>query len=174
MTTVTEVLNELQLKKLYNEFRWNCSLPKSVTGYVKSEVCCNSTNQTMFISHYPNLKFLSPDIEYSEYLCQTMTDLGFNIVPIYDRPIDEPVDCGCKRKNKRSCYYSAKGTFINFIRLNNHIILPEYSMPQYQKEINYSKVNEKVLADSGFNVIRINCDELARFGGSLHCLSWQV
>jgi len=99
---------------------------------------------------------------------------GLKAIPFYDRPVDEPVDCGCKRKNKRSCYYSAKGTFINFTRLNNYILLPEYSMPHYQKEINYSKVNENILTDNGLNVIRINCDELAKFGGSLHCLSWQI
>jgi len=36
------------------------------------------------------------------------------------------------------------------------------------------KLNLSNEINYGFDVLSINCDQLAKFGGSLHCISFQV
>jgi N-dimethylarginine dimethylaminohydrolase len=37
----------------------------------------------------------------------------------------------------------------------------------------YNWMNKIWLESQGYIVLSINCDELAKFGGSLHCISFQ-
>lgn len=127
---------------------------------------------SIFISQYPFLKLLNRDIEYVKHLKDIAESNNLEVLPMYDLPFDENADCGCK--DECGCFYSAKGTYINFIRLNNYIILPEYTIPKRKQDKDYNQINEQILIDNGFNVLKINCDDVAKFGGSLHCLSWQV
>jgi len=55
--------------------------------------------------------------------------------------------------------------------LNDTIIMPVY---KYEKvtDNKYNEMNKKILSDLGFDVITINCDNLAKFGGGLHCISF--
>jgi agmatine/peptidylarginine deiminase len=127
---------------------------------------------TLFISEYPNLSYLKQDTKYVKELKLIAENAGFNVVPIFDRPIDEPVHCSCKGKKTRSCLYSARGVYVNYIRFNNYIIMPEYSIPK-NSEIEYNWTNRKLFESYGFEVLNINCDLLSKLGGSLHCISFQ-
>ncbi|PAW95311.1 hypothetical protein CKK33_18110 [Mucilaginibacter sp. MD40] len=129
--------------------------------------------ESLFISQYPDLSYLRQDIKYVEMLKSVAKDNGFKVIPIFDRPIDEPIFCNCKGKKTRSCLYSAKGVYVNYIRFNDCIIMPEYTIPKNSK-VEYNWTNRKLLESYGFNVISINCDQLAKFGGSLHCISFQA
>lgn len=128
--------------------------------------------ETVFISEYPDLSHLKQDTKYVNMLKSAAENNGFKVIPMFDRPIDEPVKCNCKGKKTRSCLYSARGVYVNYIRLNNYIIMPEYTIPHNSK-IEYNWMNKKLLLSYGFDVLTINCDELAKLGGSLHCISFQ-
>lgn len=127
---------------------------------------------TLFVSEYPNLSYLKQDIKYINNLKSIALDAGFKVISIFDRPIDEPINCICKGKNTRSCLYSARGVYVNYIRFNNYIIMPEYSLPK-NSELEYNWTNRKIFESYGFKVLSINCDQLSKLGGSLHCVSFQ-
>jgi agmatine/peptidylarginine deiminase len=128
---------------------------------------------TLFISEYPKLSYLKKDIEYVSMLKSTAIKNGFKVLPIFDQPVDDPIQCGCKNKKTRSCLFSASGVYVNYIRFNNSIIMPEYTLPA-DSPVEYNWINKKWLESLGFNVLSINCDQLVKFGGSLHCISFQV
>jgi agmatine/peptidylarginine deiminase len=89
---------------------------------------------------------------------------------MYDRPIYETAYCGCKKNS--ACFYSARGNYINFLRINNLIILPEYTLATKKETDYYNKVNQEILERLGFEIKRINCDLLSKLGGVLHCISF--
>jgi len=127
---------------------------------------------TIFISEYPNKPYLKKDIEYVNMLRSVAINNGFKVLPIFDSPVDEPIQCACKGKKTRSCLYSAGGVYVNYIRFNDYIIIPEYTLAP-NSIVEYNWTNKKWLQSQGFNVLSINCDQLAKFGGSLHCISFQ-
>lgn len=128
-------------------------------------------NKRAFISSYPSFPFLSDDINFINELDANLKGNGIETININERPIDEIANCGCSSKGK-PCFYSARGNYINFLRLNNTIILPEYNLPTRKESQYYNKVNQDMLETLGFEVLRINCDSLAKFGGVLHCISF--
>ncbi|MDP3469114.1 MAG: agmatine deiminase family protein [Daejeonella sp.] len=130
-----------------------------------------NNQKSIFISRYPHKTSTITDIEYTQHLIYSAVRADLDVIPIYDLPSIKKGYCGCEKA--KPCFYSAEGTFINFLRLNDTIILPEYSNCKSQgKDLNV--VNENILIGCGFKVLRINCDLLATFGGSLHCISWQA
>jgi agmatine/peptidylarginine deiminase len=130
--------------------------------------------ETLCISQYPDIDFLKDDRIYANELYKMAKSLDLKIIPIYDRPVAEKAVEGSEPLNSKpgNCLYSARGVFVNFLILNDTIILPEYTIPSYKKEMDYNAVNRQALTNMGYNVIMINCDDLARLGGSLHCISF--
>lgn len=131
--------------------------------------------ESICLSSYPSgLEFLKKDILYLNALKETILDNQLNTITIYDRPIDEIVLGGglVESDKSKSCLSSARGVFINFLILNDTIILPEFTIPSYKKEMDYNLVNKITLQSLGYNVITINCDSLAKLGGCLHCCSF--
>ena len=128
--------------------------------------------KTLFLSEYPDLPYLKRDNEYVAMLKNVAIKNGFEVLPIFDCPVDEPIKCSCKGISTRSCIFSARGVFVNYIRFNDCIIMPEYTLP-INSHVDYNWVNKRLLESQGFNVLTINCDELSKFGGSLHCISFQ-
>ena len=126
------------------------------------------------LSQYPQIDFLKDDIIYLENLMNTLKDNSLDIVSIYDRPVDEKVIGGGNSLNDKSkdCLNSARGIFVNFLILNKTIIMPEYTIPNYKRIGDYNAINRRILTDLGYDVISINCDDLAKQGGSLHCISF--
>jgi agmatine/peptidylarginine deiminase len=128
-------------------------------------------NKTAIIPSYPSFPFLKDDIDFIDQLERTLRINDVKRITLHDRPIDEIANCGCNKKGK-PCFYSARGNFINFLQLNNTIILPEYNLPTKKETEYYNKTNQEILEGLGFDVLRINCDQLAKFGGVLHCISY--
>jgi agmatine/peptidylarginine deiminase len=127
---------------------------------------------TVAIPNYPSFPFLADDIEFVTQLEEHLRRLGLKVIKLEERPIDEIGHCGCSGKKRTPCIYSARGNYINFLRINNLIILPEFTLPTKKESNYYNKVNGEILEEMGFEVKRINCDMLARFGGVLHCISY--
>lgn len=128
-------------------------------------------NKRAVIANYPSFPFLKDDIDFIDHLDEELRLVGIERIKLFDRPIDEVAICGCNSKKAKPCFYSARGNYMNFIRLNDIIILPEYNLPTKKETDYYNKTNQEILEGLGFEVLRINCDKLAKFGGVLHCIS---
>lgn len=126
------------------------------------------------LSKYPQIDFLKEDIQYLISLESTLEQNSLEIISIYDRPIAEKVIGGGKTLQDRSndCLNSARGIYVNFLILNEAVIMPEYSIPDYKKTMDYNLVNKRILNDLGYNTLSINCDSLGKLGGSIHCCSF--
>ena len=127
---------------------------------------------TAIIPSYPSFPFLKDDLDFLKLLDEELKVNDYKRVTLYERPIDEGARCGCSNHKGKPCFYSARGNYINFLRLNNTIILPEYNLPTKKEPEYYNKTNQNILENLGFEVLRINCDKLAKFGGVLHCISF--
>jgi agmatine/peptidylarginine deiminase len=62
---------------------------------------------------------------------------------------------------------TAIGGYANFLQLNNHIIMPTFNNPKLDT------YNHQLLKKYG-KVIDIDCTELGKYGGLLHCISWCI
>jgi agmatine/peptidylarginine deiminase len=128
---------------------------------------------TVCITEYPKMEIFKDDNEYTKKLEAICRDLNFRTITLYDRPLNYSIKCECDlQKERKCCSYSANGNYINFLRLNDTIILPEYTLTTLKETIYYNNINEEILSNLGFQVIKINCDALAQHGGSLRCLSF--
>lgn len=127
---------------------------------------------TVVVPSYPSFPFLKDDIDFVNHFTEKLKVLDLNIVTIYDRPVDEVGICGCRSNNLKPCLYSARGNYINFLRINNLIILPEYNLPTKKETDYYNRINGSILEERGFEVKRINCDSLSKLGGVLRCISY--
>jgi agmatine/peptidylarginine deiminase len=129
--------------------------------------------ETICITEYPKMEIFKNDNDYSNILRGICHDLNFRTITINDRPLNYSIKCECElQKERKCCTYTANGNYINFLRLNNTIILPEYTLTTLKETIYYNNINEEILSNLGFQVIKINCDTLAQHGGSLRCLSF--
>ncbi|PZP51858.1 MAG: hypothetical protein DI598_02125 [Pseudopedobacter saltans] len=129
-------------------------------------------NNRAILASYPNFPFLKEDISFIEKLKQRLEQLGICIINMQDRPVDELANYGID--GKKADFSSARGNYLNYLRINNTIILPEYSLPTKKETQYYNTVNQEILEALGFEVLRINCDQLAKLGGVLHCVSFTL
>jgi len=132
------------------------------------------TESKICLSNYPSMPFLAQDIKYLNTLSDIVSAEHLEIVNFYDRPVAEKVNGGGKFVNDKSsdCLSSARGIFVNFLILNDTIILPEYTLPSFRREIDFNRVNRHTLESLGYKVIGINCDLLAKLGGSIRCCTF--
>lgn len=63
---------------------------------------------------------------------------------------------------------SAKGCYLNFIETANQIIFPIFGIDKDD-----SAINKITSYFPNKDIIPVNCNEIAEFGGLLHCISWQ-
>lgn len=130
------------------------------------------SEKSVLLSNKPSLPFLKADIDFTNEVRQKLIDGKFEIIDFYERPIDEVVRCGCCGKNKKACLYSLRGSYTTFLRLNDTIILPEYTLPSMKESSFYNTQNAALLKQLGFNVKTVNCDQLSKLGASLHSISY--
>ena len=167
MKEITAVLREtVELRPIIIE-RNKCDVIGHTDAYINF-----IDKKRVLISNYPSFPFLKDDIDFINQLDEELKIAGIERIVFYDRPIDEAAQCLCKSKNRKPCFYSARGNYINFLRINNLIILPEYNLSSKRESNYYNKKNQEILENLGFEVKRINCDTLAKFGGVLHCISF--
>lgn len=120
-----------------------------------------SPNEVL-LSKVPNLKSFEYDSEYLEVLKEVFNQYGINVTHMYDRPIVKSVQGAG----------DARGSYTNFLNINGHIIMPEYKIPNYKKELDNNLVNAQIFQKIAKSVQTIESDELAKLGGVLHCVSW--
>jgi agmatine/peptidylarginine deiminase len=130
------------------------------------------SDDKVMLANYPSFPFLKADIDFIYEARKRIEKENIGIIDFYDRPVDEIVSCECYIHSKKVCYYSARGNYLNFLRLNNTIILPDYALPTLKESKYYSALNKEILLNLGFEVRTINCDQLSKQGGSLHCISY--
>lgn len=128
--------------------------------------------QKACIANYPSFSFLKPDIDFLYRLRKVLEEEKIEMIELKDRPIDEVVACRCYLNNKKACFSTARGSYLNFLRINNTVILPEYTLPTIKETGYYNSINREILENLGFEVLSINCDQLSKKGGSLHCISY--
>ncbi len=128
-------------------------------------------DKNILISDYPSFSFMKEDKLYLKDVQKVLYANNLNFIKMAERPVDKIVKCNCD-KHKAGCFYTAKGNYINFLRLNNTIILPEYKLHNKIEHKFYNTINVKMIERMGFEIKTINCDQLSKFGVSLHCISY--
>lgn len=125
--------------------------------------------KTICLSQYPDIPFLKDDIEYVGKIEEKVNENCLSTVKFYDRPIAKKVAGGGNTEDDKSkdCLNSVRGIYINFLRLNDTIIQPEYTILGYKRMMDYNTVNKHTLIKLGYKVLTINCEHLARLGGGL-------
>jgi agmatine deiminase len=63
----------------------------------------------------------------------------------------------------------ANGIYINFLQMENMIILPTFGMKEDDIVL---KQFEQLF--TGYNIFTLNCDEIASKGGVLNCITWNI
>lgn len=169
-------LSKNEIIKIINDYTGLQAIiiPKNVddnVGHLDSTLAFID-NYKACIANYPSLSFLKPDIEFLYRLRTILEQEKIDLIEIKDRPVDEIVPCRCFLNNKKACISTARGNYLNYLRLNNTIILPEYTLPSIKETRYYNSINKETLENQGFEVLSINCDQLSKKGGSLHCISY--
>ena len=120
---------------------------------------------TLAISSYPDRPYLRRENEYLEELRKIVRKEGLEIIEINDYPVDEKYNAG------EQWIASAKGCYINYLKLNNTIILPNFQLPRTAPK--YYHDNKERLEAFGYQVVSIDATQLSELGGVLHCISWE-
>lgn len=109
---------------------------------------------TLAIASYPK-NWRHKELAYLKDLKTKVRRYVKNIVELNEKPAEE----------MHGSIYSAKGSYVNFLKLGKMILVPSYQDQETKKE------NYHLLKPYG-KVVQINCNELAKFGGLLHCISF--
>lgn len=140
--------------------------PHDKLGHSDGYLCFLDTH-SIALSVYPEkLSSLRKEKNYLEELKEELVYQRFNVISIQDRPVDEKI------KSDGDWLYSARGSYVNFLRLNDNIILPQFDLPKSNEKIDYNSINKEVLSKAGYKVKVIQADDLYRLGGGLRCISW--
>lgn len=118
------------------------------------------------ISVYPDLPFLRSELKYLDKLREIAKKENLDIIDVKDNPVEERCIVG------KESIESVKGCYVNFLKLNNTIILPEFDL-QSNSKIDNNNINRNVFENIGYNVKSIDCTALSKLGGVLHCISWE-
>jgi agmatine/peptidylarginine deiminase len=121
--------------------------------------------RTAVVSEYP-ARWHERDRQYVRTMAELLQGYGIKVVRIMDCP-----EGPSRGRKKRWKIQSAKEIYVNFLRLNETFMLPQFSFDEILREDDYNSLNKNILAKYG-DVIPINCDQLAKFGGVLHCISF--
>jgi agmatine/peptidylarginine deiminase len=109
---------------------------------------------TIAISKYPETAN-KKDLRYLEEVKAIVQNHVSNVIEILENPSYE----------ENNGIESAKGLYVNMLSFGNLIFMPSYGDSEEEK------YNKDLLSKYG-KVYTIACDELAPFGGLLHCISF--
>jgi agmatine/peptidylarginine deiminase len=105
--------------------------------------------------------------QYVDSIAERLINLGFDVARIQENPEGHHG----RGDDVQSCVGSARGIYVNYLMLNETIVLPAYSFQQSPGGLDYNAVSCSTMAHFD-NVLTINCDRLAGLGGVLHCISF--
>ncbi|MCU0405351.1 MAG: agmatine deiminase family protein [Ignavibacteriaceae bacterium] len=127
--------------------------PDDIFGHSDAYLSFVNRN-TIAISKYPE-DADKKDLKYLEEVKTIVQKYISNVIEIKENPTFE----------EKNNIESAKGLYVNFQSLGNLIFMPSYGNSDEEK------YNKDLLSRYG-KVYPINCNELAAFGGLLHCISF--
>lgn len=94
--------------------------------------------------------------EYGQWLRNTLTGYGFEI---------EILPCSA---HKNRTYQSARGIYMNYVVHESNLLVPVFG--QKSDEVAIERLSSLYPTHS---ITPIECNELAKEGGLLHCISWE-
>jgi len=109
---------------------------------------------TLAFSSYPS-KWRKKELSYLTEIRTIARRHVKTVIDLKENPVEE----------MHGNVYSAKGLYINFLKMGNLIFVPSYQDKETEDH------NFSLLKKFG-KVIPIDCTELAAFGGLLHCISF--
>ena len=110
--------------------------------------------ETLVVADYPK-SWRRKDRNYLKELKTIAKRHVKNVIDLQENPIEEMA----------GSIYSAKGGYVNMLHLGKFILVPSFQDTETEKH-NYG------LLKSFGKLVPINCNELAKFGGLLHCISF--
>jgi len=122
--------------------------PNDFTGHLDG-VLTILDNKSILLNEYND--------EYGTRINKCLQSYNFNIETLPYNPYS----------NKT--YQSAKGIYINYIKTNHLIFMPFFN--QNEDELAVNKLRELF---PKHDIVPILCTDLAKEGGLLHCISWEV
>jgi agmatine deiminase len=124
------------------------------------DVCGHSDGVLAFIDDRTLLvnDYTRASRSYGKRLSSLLHHHGFGLVPFPYRPSDEIVN-GMP---------SAEGVYINFLQTHDKVLLPIYGEREDDQAM---RTLERVMNK---DVVPIRCNRLAREGGVLHCVTWEL
>lgn len=107
---------------------------------------------TVFVNNYG-----TQDKDYKVQLESVLTEAGLTIIPVPYNPYDNHSDS------------EANGTYLNYLQMEGLLLIPVFDKPEDDEvlclfEQSYKKETIKT----------INCNEIAKDGGILNCISWNI
>ncbi|MCU0359629.1 MAG: agmatine deiminase family protein [Bacteroidia bacterium] len=126
------------------------TLPYDWTGHADG-VLRYYNNKTVLIND-----FSGSFIQYRRKVESILSKLGINTIPI---PFAPEVDGNI----------SASGYYINYLQLKNHILIPEFGIPE-----DVIALEKFQLLFPDYTVIPIPSKAIASQGGVLNCISWNI
>lgn len=132
--------------------------PADKLGHIDGTMVFLDENTLMVGGYSDTLPSLS---KYSNKIFEIVDNLGFNIIKVPHGYIE--------RIRTYGEIDSAVGIYVNFLRLNNLFLLPDFEEKNILKEY---KTKIQIALHQDINFIEIpNIKPLARLGGLIHCLS---
>jgi len=131
------------------------SYPKDEFGHIDG--CLNFISKDKLLIGEYESKNEGPEKDYLKCLLEIIKRHNVTVIPIKELPY----------RTKYEGKYIPMGNYVNLLKLNEFILLPVFDI------LDLDKKNIDVLSQFG-NVIPVNCQDLAKQGGLLHCISWMV
>jgi agmatine/peptidylarginine deiminase len=69
---------------------------------------------------------------------------------------------------QKGCEFSAKGIYANFLETSKAVFIPKYNIPEDTEAL------ELFRQHTGKPIEQIDCEEICKHGGSLHCLTKEL
>jgi agmatine deiminase len=74
---------------------------------------------------------------------------------------------------------SAQGIYVNYLRMNGLVVVPTFDMEEDNQVVDlfenlFIPWKSVLSIDCEGRVLSLNCNEVARYGGVLNCISWAV
>ena len=132
------------------------ALPYDALGHADGIVRFFDDN-TVLVNNFTHSK---ESLSFQKKLYGTLGTYGFNIVQIPYYP---------DYKKTKTGLYSAKGVYINYLELIDKIFLPFFG--NESEDMEAMEVFERLF---GKRIIPINSIEIAKEGGVLNCISWNI
>lgn len=95
---------------------------------------------------------------------------------VSESAIEKLTEAGCYdvRKFKLDNPSSNSWAYLNYVQVNNIILMPTVAEPENDKEAEEKLAQLFKDAGQDVEIVTIDCQDLIKAGGALHCISWNI